>query len=51
MTLELEEKEMESPISDGPDDVRQYLSEIRRYPRLTPTEEREGRASELMGTL
>ena len=27
-------------VSAGEDDVRQYLSEIRRYPRLTPEEER-----------
>ncbi len=41
MTLELAEKEMNTPISAGEDDVRQYLSEIRRYPRLTAQEERE----------
>ena len=29
------------PVSAGEDDVRQYLNEIRRYPRLTPEEERE----------
>ena len=28
-----------APIPGGEDDVRQYLSEIRRYPRLTPEEE------------
>ena len=28
-----------SPVSAGEDDVRQYLSEIRAYPRLTPEEE------------
>ncbi len=28
-------------ISSGDEDVRQYLSEIRRYPRLTPQEEQE----------
>lgn len=39
MTLEL--KEMETPVSEGADDVRQFLSEIRRYPRLTPEEERD----------
>ena len=34
--------ETESPvISAGEDDMRQYLSEIRRYPRLTPEEERD----------
>ncbi len=41
MTLELAEKEFHTPISAGEDDVRQYLSEIRRYPRLTADEERE----------
>jgi len=30
-----------APVSAGEDDVRQYLSEIRRYPRLTPEQERE----------
>ena len=40
MTLDLLEREAESPVSAGEDDVRQYLSEIRRYPRLTPEEER-----------
>ena len=30
-----------SPVSAGEDDVRQYLNEIRRYPRLTPEEEQE----------
>ena len=30
-----------SPVSAGEDDVRHYLNEIRRYPRLTPEEERE----------
>ena len=38
MTLEL--KEMETPVSTGEDDMRQYLSEIRQYPRLSPEEER-----------
>lgn len=28
-------------VSTGEDDVRQYLNEIRQYPRLTPEEERE----------
>ena len=28
------------PVSAGEDDVRQYLTEIRAYPRLTPEEER-----------
>ncbi|MBQ9148707.1 MAG: sigma-70 family RNA polymerase sigma factor [Oscillospiraceae bacterium] len=34
------EKETENLVSAGEDDVRQYLSEIRRYPRLTAEEER-----------
>ena len=33
--------EQETPVSAGEDDVRQYLSEIRRYPRLTPEQERD----------
>ena len=34
--------ETESPVvSAGEDDMRQYLSEIRRYPRLTAQEERD----------
>ena len=41
MTLDLLDKETEAPVSAGEDDVRQYLSEIRRYPRLTAGEERE----------
>jgi len=41
MTLEFTQTELEIPVSAGEDDVRQYLSEIRRYPRLTALEERE----------
>ncbi len=41
MTLEFAETELETPVSAGEDDVRQYLSEIRRYPRLTAEEERD----------
>ena len=41
MTSEILDKELNAPISDGEEDVRQYLSEIRRYPRLTAEEERE----------
>ncbi len=37
MTELLEEN---APVSAGEDDVRQFLNEIRRYPRLTPEEER-----------
>ena len=33
--------ELETPVSAGEEDVRQYLSEIRRYPRLTAQEERD----------
>jgi len=40
MTLELASMELDTPVSAGEDDVRQYLSEIRRYPRLTAEEER-----------
>ena len=31
----------ESLVSAGEDDVRQYLHEIRQFPRLTPEQERE----------
>lgn len=41
MSIDLKEKELNMPPFSGEDDVRQYLSEIRRYPRLTPEEERE----------
>ena len=37
MTLELNMKE--TPVSEGADDMRQFLSEIRRYPLLTAQEE------------
>lgn len=41
MTSALLEKEQQpSPVSAGEDDVRQYLHEIRRFPRLTAEEER-----------
>ena len=33
--------ELNIPISAGDDDVRPFLQEIRRYPRLTVQEERE----------
>ncbi|MDY3224701.1 MAG: RNA polymerase sigma factor RpoD/SigA [Candidatus Faecousia sp.] len=35
------EKETDLPVSAGEDDMRQFLREIRDYPRLTPQEERE----------
>ena len=41
MTQELLYKQTEIPISTGEEDVRQFLREIREYPRLTPEEERE----------
>ena len=41
MTQELLETQGESPISTGEEDVRQFLREIREYPRLTPEQERE----------
>ena len=41
MTNALLEKEHHSvPVSAGEDDMRQYLHEIRQFPRLTPEEER-----------
>ena len=33
--------ELETAVNTGEDDVRQYLSEIRRYPRLTAEQERD----------
>ena len=41
MTLDLLDQETQTPVSAGEDDVRQYLSEIRRYPRLTAEQERD----------
>ena len=41
MTTGLLEQELDIPISAGEDDVRQYLSEIRRYPLLSAQQERE----------
>ena len=41
MNSGLLEKEMNTPVSTGEEDVRQYLSEIRRYPLLSPEAERE----------
>lgn len=40
MSQMLLEKE-NTPVSAGEDDVRQYLNEIRQYPRLTPEQERQ----------
>ncbi len=41
MTSQLLIKQPKPETGTGEDDVRQYLSEIRQYPRLTPQEERE----------
>ncbi len=41
MSLKLAEMEQDVPVSEGADDVRQYISEIRRYPRLNAQQERE----------
>jgi len=38
---ELLDKQHDTPVSAGEDDVRQFLSEIREYPRLTVEQERE----------
>lgn len=39
MNTGLLDKEQNTPVSTGEDDLRQYLQEIRRFPRLTPEEE------------
>ena len=41
MTTAFPEQAMSTPISTGDDDIRQYINEIRQYPRLTPEQERE----------
>lgn len=41
MTFDLAMMEMETTVSAGEEDMRQYLNEIRRYPRLTAQQERE----------
>ena len=35
------DQETPIPVPTDEDDIRQYLREIRSYPRLTPEEERE----------
>ncbi len=40
-TASISERDTPSPVSTGEDDVRQYLHEIRQYPRLTVQQERE----------
>lgn len=39
--VDVTEMEMESAVSAGEDDLRQFISEIQRYPRLTPQQERD----------
>ena len=41
MTTAFPEQELSTPVSAGEDDIRQYISEIRKFPRLTPEQERE----------
>lgn len=41
MTPDLLDRETQQAVSTGEDDVRQYLSEIRQFPRLSAGEERE----------
>ncbi len=41
MTLDFAQTELETTVSTGEEDVRQYLNEIRRYPRLSVEEERD----------
>lgn len=41
MTPTYLEQDVPVPVSAGEDDVRQYLNEIRQFPRLTPAQERE----------
>ena len=38
---EVVDKQTEMPISTGEEDMRQFLRELKEYPRLTPEEERE----------
>ena len=41
MTTAFPDQAIPSPAGAGEDDIRQFISEIRRFPRLTPQEERE----------
>ena len=41
MTSALLTQELNNPVSAGEEDMRQYLSEIRRYPRLSIAQEQE----------
>ena len=42
MTVDLLTQEDPAPISTGEEDMRQYLSEIRKFPLLTPEQEPRG---------
>ena len=50
MTTAFPEQQMSTPISTGEEDIRQYINEIRQFPRLTPEQEREyrRRAAEIL---
>ena len=37
--VDMTDMELETTVSAGEDDLRQFISEIRRYPRLTPQQE------------
>ena len=41
MTLDFAHMELDTPVAVGEEDMSQYLREIRRYPRLTPEQERD----------
>ena len=41
MTTAFPEQQMSTPISTGEEDIRQYINEIRQFPRLTPEQERD----------
>lgn len=38
---EVMDQQTDMPISTGEEDMRQFLRELKEYPRLTPEEERE----------
>lgn len=41
MTTAFPEQAMSTPVSAGDEDIRQYINEIRQFPRLTPEQERD----------
>ena len=41
MTTAFPDQAIPTPVSAGEDDIRQYINEIRQFPRLTPEQERE----------